>query len=226
MIAVNVRSEIPKIKVMSTLSRRFFCITISAISIFLNPLFAKDKDRGIKKEVTRWTVQKTSTLHIQGATNVNNFGCDITGYYQPDTLICFDDNPANKTVPLKGALEIDVAKFDCHNTMLTNDLRKTLKAKDHPKLVIRFLSFERNPVMRNCKDVLKGAVQVELAGSSKVFDIFYTFEKTDSAFIKLNGNQCFTFSDFNLTPPRKLAGLVKVKDKFVVDFNLLLQPVN
>jgi len=196
---------------MSNYSRPLFCLLAIAVSVFTNAALAKDKDKGIKKEVTRWAVQKTSTLRIQGSSNVNNFGCDITGYYQPDTLICFEENPDNKAVPLK---------------ILTNDLRKTLKANRYPKLVIRFLSFERNPVMRNARDVLKGSVEVELVGCNKRFDIFYTFEKTNSSFFKLNGNQSFSFADFNLTPPSKFGGLVKVKDKFIVDFNLLLQPIN
>lgn len=203
-----------------------FLALVLQVSLSSSAVIAKDKDKVIKKEVSRWAVQKTSTLRIQGSSNVNEFGCDITGYSQPDTLICFQESAANKVVPLKGALEIDVFKFDCHNKILTSDLRKTLKAKEYPKLIIRFLSFERNPVMRNTKDVLKGNVEVELAGSCRRFEIVYTFEKTESLFIKLNGNQTFTFSDFNLAPPSKLAGLVKVKDKFVVDFNLLLQPVN
>ncbi|GEO11565.1 YceI family protein [Segetibacter aerophilus] len=211
---------------MLTYSRQILFVVL--YMILLLPLFAiaESNDKGMKKQPAKWAVQKSSTLRIQGLSNVNNFGCDITGYYQPDTLICFEENPLNKTVPLKGALEIDVFNFDCHNKRLTSDLRKTLKAKEYPKLVIRFLSLERNPVMRNSKDVLKGTVQVELAGSSKCFDIFYTFEKTETSFIKLNGNQNFSFADFKLSPPSKLAGLVKVKDRFVVDFNLLLQPVN
>lgn len=178
-----------------------------------------------KNKLFKWAVQKTSTLRILGSTNMNSFGCDITGYYQPDTIVCLDESAVSKLVTLKGELEIDIFKFDCHNKMLTNDLRKTLKANEHPNFIIRFLSLERMPVIQNDKDCLRGWVEIELAGTTRRFEINYTFTKTGTSAIQLNGNRNFNFADFKLTPPKKMAGLIKVKDKFNVDFNLLLNPV-
>lgn len=173
----------------------------------------------------KWTVQKSSTIRIQGSTNVNNFGCDITGYYQPDTIYCSEENAVSKPVTLNGDLQVDVLKFDCHNRMLTGDLRKTLKADEYPRLIIRFLSLERAPVINNNKDFLRGWVEVELAGSTQRFEVDYSFIKTGSSSIKLNGNRIFSFADFKLIPPKEFGGLIKVNDKFHVDFNLLLNTV-
>lgn len=183
-------------------------------------------NNGPHKKSIRWAVQKTSTLRILGSTNLNTFGCDIKGYYQPDTIFCSEENPVSKLVILKGELEIDISKFDCHNKMLTSDLRKTLRASEHPKFVIRFLSLERMPVIHSDKDFLRGWVEIELAGTCKRFELNYSFIKTvTSSAIQLNGNRTFSFADFKLSPPKKMAGLIKVKDKFNVDFNLLLNPV-
>ncbi|MDB5245928.1 MAG: hypothetical protein JWQ40_322 [Segetibacter sp.] len=210
---------------MYTFKLKHSWLLIIIAFLHINPAFSSPDD-GRKKPATKWVVQKTSTLRIAGSSNVNTFGCDITGYYKPDTIICFDENAGNKSVALKGSLEIDVLKFDCHNRMLTSDLRKTLKADEYPTLVIRFLSLERLPAIKNEKDFLKGSVEILLGGSCRRFDISYTFEKSGSSLVLLNGNRSFSFSDFNLKPPRKLAGLVKVKDLFNVDFNLILDPVN
>ncbi|MBC7887192.1 MAG: YceI family protein [Ferruginibacter sp.] len=173
----------------------------------------------------KWAIQKTSTIRIQGSTNINSFGCDIAGYYQRDTIYCSEENGVNKLVTLNGDLKVDIAKFDCHNKMLTGDLRKTLKADEYPKLVIRFISLERTPVIRSNKDFLRGWVEIELAGIHRRFEVCYTFVKTGSSLIQLNGNRNFSFADFKLVPPKKFAGLIKVKDNFNVDFNLLLDPV-
>ncbi|MCW3089323.1 MAG: hypothetical protein JWP81_392 [Ferruginibacter sp.] len=178
-----------------------------------------------KTKIIKWAVQKTSTIGIQGSTNVNDFGCEINGYYQQDTIFCSEESAANKMVTLNGALQVDILKFDCHNKMLTGDLRKTLKANEYPKLVIRFLSLERAPLIQNNKDFLKGWVEVELAGSRRKFEVCYSFIKTGASSIRLNGKRAFSFSDFKLTPPKKFMGMVKVNDKFNVDFNLLLNPV-
>lgn len=169
----------------------------------------------------KWMVEKTSSLNIAGRSNINEFACSIGGYYQPDTL-SYTEDEAGKAVRLNGCLEMDILRFDCHNRMITNDLRKTLKVEDHPKLVIRFLSLERTPSLQNATQNLKGWVEVELAGTRKAFQINYEFSKQSDSSYTLIGRRIFNFSDFKLEPPRKLAGAVKVKDEFAVDFNLKL----
>jgi len=203
-------------------------LLILPLTILIGSAFAldgKDKDKTERKSIIKWAVQKTSTLKILGSSNVNTFGCEVPGYYRPDTIVCYSDANTGRNIPLQGALEIDVLKFDCHNKILTSDLRKTLKADEYPKLTIRFISLERIPLLKENKDYLKGIVEVGLAGSSKRFEICYSFTKSGANTILLNGKRCFSFTDFSLTPPNKFAGLIKVKDRFDVDFNLTLNPV-
>lgn len=194
-------------------------------AIIFTAVSAIPKDNSPKKNAVKWAVQKASTLTIRGATNVNTFGCDIAGYNEPDTIYCLQGNNANELVSLAGDLEIDITKFDCHNRMLTSDLRKTLKADEYPKLIIRFQSFERVPLADSNKDFLKGWVELQIAGVSRRFEVCYSFIRTAGSQIQLNGHRSFSLADFNLVAPKKLAGLIKVKDSFNVDFNLLLTPV-
>lgn len=208
---------------LSTFSNIMWLIPLSIFT--LAPDFSPVNDNPKGKKNVRWAVQKTSSISIQGSTNVNSFGCDIIGYYKPDTIYCSEASAVTKSVTLNGDLRIDVSKFDCHNKMLTGDLRKTLKADAYPTMVIRFLNLERAPIIHNNKDSLKGWVEIELAGTRRRFEVFYTFVKTGATSIQLNGKRCFSFGDFSLVPPKKFAGLIKVKDRFDVDFNLLLDPV-
>lgn len=173
----------------------------------------------------RWAVEKSSNLKIAGKSNVAEFACSIAGYYQPDTISYMEDE-AGKAVRLNGCLELDVMRFDCASKMITNDLRKTLKAEDYPRLVIRFLSLERTPSLGGNFQTMKGWVEVELAGTRKAFQVAYEFSKGPNNSYLLNGKRVFTFSDFKLVPPRKLAGAIKVKDEFAVDFNLRLVPLS
>ena len=202
----------------------FLWLSILATFAFTSQLYVP-KDAYYKTKLIKWAVQESSTIRIEGSTNVNNFGCDITGYHQADTISCSEENTASKIVTLNGDLQVDILKFDCHSKMLTGDLRKTLKSDEYPKLIIRFLSLERAPVIRDSKDFLRGWVEVQLAGSTQKFELDYSFIKTGSSSIQLNGKHSFSFADFNLVPPKKFAGLIKVRDRFNVDFNLLLEPV-
>jgi len=194
---------------------------ISAIFFFGSPT-----SPSAKSKLVRWAVQNESTLTIQGKSNVNTFGCDAVRYNKPDTILCSPEDPTSKLVTLKGSLEIGIDKFDCHNKILTSDLRKTLKADQYPTLTVKFLTLERSPLIESNKDCLRGWVEIDLAGTSRRFEINYTFAKSNSPYIQLNGKRTFNFSDFKLTPPRKLGGLIKVEDSFNVDFRLILSPVS
>lgn len=200
-------------------------VLLLAMMLIHQPANSTPKDKLHKSDNTKWAVQKTSTLRLQGSTNVNAFGCDVTGYYQPDTISFSAENALSRMITLKGALEINVSSFNCHNKMLTNDLRKTLNATEYPTFTIRFLSLERSPIIQDTKDFLKGWVEIELAGSRKRFEINYSFIKSGASNIQLDGYRSFSFSDFDITPPNKFGGLIRVNQKFNVNFNLILDPV-
>jgi len=172
----------------------------------------------------KWTIMPNSFLTINGSSNVNRFGCETDGAFQAETL-WGTPSQQGKTIHMEGAVTVAINQFDCNNKMLTNDLRKTLKAKEYPEMVIRFVSLERMPVSDGKEDFVSGKVTIELAGQQKPFELMYSFIKTTSGY-KLQGGRTFSFTDFDLSPPKKIGGLIKVKDHFEVTFTLLLLEAN
>lgn len=171
----------------------------------------------------RWAVQQNSHLNVQGSSNVNRFTCSIKSIGACDTLTVNSSNGGG--VALKGCIKMDVMSFDCHNGLIQRDLRKTLKAEEYPKMNIRFLSLKKMPTLTRQPENITGWVEVELAGAKKVMEINYAFQTNAAGQILLNGGKKFCFSDFNLEPPRKVAGLVKIRDEFDVQFQLVLKKV-
>ncbi|MBK1439333.1 YceI family protein [Parapedobacter sp. ISTM3] len=167
-----------------------------------------------------WTVLPSSFITINGSSNINTFGCEASGTFKADRLQG-SVSKDGKRVNMKGAITIAINQFDCHNRMLNADLRKTLKADEHPQMTIRFVSLERMPLCDGGEDFISGSVVIELAGQRKPLNLRYAFSKTNTGY-KLEGSRTFSFADFNLTPPKKVGGLVKVKDQFDVAFTLLL----
>ncbi|MDE3143285.1 MAG: YceI family protein, partial [Bacteroidota bacterium] len=116
--------------------------------------------------------------------------------------------------------------FDCHNTLMTADLRKTLRAKEFPKMKIHFLSLNKFPELRSTEETITGWVNIELSGVTKKFDVKFRFYTDDQKIIHLIGIRSINFSDFNLTPPRKLGGIIQTKDKLDVEFGLNFKTLN
>lgn len=175
-----------------------------------------------KPHVSRWVITKGCSLKVGGSTNVNKFSCIIANYGQPDTLTLYKNNPA-EPVKINGSIKLDVQNFDCHNPVMTGDLRKTLKAKTFPKLTIRFISLNKYPKLNDQLEAIKGVVTIELAGVTKRFEVDYRFVSDGPKSINLIGSRQVNFSDFNIVPPRKIGGMIQTNNALNVEFNLKLK---
>ena len=173
----------------------------------------------------KWVIQKTSNLNIAGHTNVNSFSCTVDQYTRPDTITCIANDQRSAGITLKGSLLIDVNAFDCRNKPMTSELKKTLKQPQYPYLRITFLSLEKMPCPQARNESLKGCVTIEMAGVCKGFEINYEIIAKNDACIELIGCRTFSFSDFGLQPPKKMGGLIRVKNELDVQFHLYIQQI-
>ncbi|MRX46251.1 YceI family protein [Pedobacter puniceum] len=176
-----------------------------------------------KAPASKWVIYKACSLKVNGSTNVNKFDCVINSYYKPDTL-CFIQNSQQEPVRMTGAMKLDINSFDCHNPMMTADLRKTLKAKQFPKLIIKFISLSKYPQLKGQQ--ITGLVQIELAGVSKKFQVDYQLIPSGANALQLKGLKEIKFSDFNIEPPRKIGGMIKTNDELDIEFNLHIKIIN
>lgn len=170
-----------------------------------------------------WVVEKTSYLGIDGSSNINEFTCDIHEYLRSDTLRGITDKDRGRYLFTNASsLSVDIRKFDCHQKYITADFRKMLKADQFPCLVIRFLTLDefRDGI------VVKGQVMVELAGKKKTMDVAYKCSESSPQQIKLEGFKVMKFSDFELEPPRKIGGLIRINEEIKVNFNLYFRKLN
>jgi hypothetical protein len=201
-------------------NNNFFSLLLIAV-LWCSPVTESFPNPAVN--VVKWIVGKSSSIRVDGKSNINNFTCNINQYAEKDTIICI--NNTSESIRLSGELKIAILNFDCHSNLITKDLRKTLKATVYPKMIIRFISLQSMPMLQNKTQLIKGWLEVELAGVVKQFQLTYSFSGAGSPYVQLNGGRSFCFSDFKLSPPRKLAGLVKIKDEFFVNFQLNLQKI-
>ena len=174
-----------------------------------------------KPLLVKWVINKGCSLKVDGSTNINKFSCIITSNAPSDTLI-FEKIKASESIKVDGCLKLNVQQFDCHNPVMTSDLRKTLKSKEFPELIIKFISLSRFP-NHEFGDFIKGVITIELAGVVKRFDIKYRVMQLSGNRLKLIGARHLNFSDFNIIPPRKLGGMIKTDDELKVEFNLIVK---
>jgi hypothetical protein len=195
---------------------------ITSVFFILNVAFTKKDVQ--KASLARWVVEKNSSLNIQGETNINSFECDVTEYLRADTLVYTKNDAIKKFSFTNSCLLIDVRRFDCHNKFVTEDFRSALKADENPNLKIVFLTIDQ--FSNNCNNqVVTGLVDVQLAHVVRRAEIEYTVKVLPGNRIQMNGSHVFSFSDFSLKAPKKLAGLIRTKDQIKVNFQLFFRAI-
>ena len=170
----------------------------------------------------QWILASHSTLKVDGKTNINSFACDIPSYGRTDTIWTTPTNKEGK-VKAGGELAIQVGKFDCHHKMMTKDLQKTLKVNEYPLMKIRFTEFSKDLDDYVKAGRVEGEADIELAGVTRHMNIALSVIPGAAGQVQLIGVKQILFSDFNLKPPSKLGGAIKVKNELLVEFRLYFQ---
>lgn len=177
-----------------------------------------------KKIYEKWVVERSSSLNIQGKTNVNSFQCDVTEYLRADTLFYTTNDQSKKLNFTNSSLIVDIGRFDCHSKMITADFKKALKAEENPVFKITFLTLDQftNPCDNQ---IVKGIVDIGLTDVIKRTEIYYTIKTLPGNRILLTGANTFSFSDFNLKAPKKLGGMIRTRSKIKVNFRLFFKAI-
>jgi len=145
-------------------------------------------------------------IEITGVSTVGKYNCSNT-FSKTDTVYLNSNNNNFNT-------EIKMTDFDCGNKIMTKDLQGTVKAKKFPNSTV-FLSDIR-PSGKNYKCNLTFLI----TNKTLKYKDFILYNAED----KIHGSLNLNFSDIELVPPVKMAGLIKVKDEIVINFSLYKIP--
>lgn len=178
-------------------------------------------DTSPKEEVINWKVTGDSVLEVLGTTNVSKFTCENYEYTGQEYLI--QRIPEGQEVGhWSGEVKITSRNFDCNNALMTKDFKKTFEVEKYPTITVKFLGLTKDSESATQKN-LNGKVEITMVGISRIYNISCVFlsSKDDSAL--LSGERRIQLTDFNIEPPEKFFGAVKVSDSIEVNFSLVLE---
>ncbi|TDO97655.1 hypothetical protein [Flavobacterium sp. 245] len=147
---------------------------------------------------------------------INKIKIEITGTSTIGAYNCSNLFNAKDTVYLNSIkknilnTEIKMSNFDCGNKIMTKDLQGTVKIKQFPNSTVCIRDIRQ--VGKNYKCNLNFLITNKTL-KYKDFTLY-----TDDN--KIQGTINLKFSDIELVPPTKMAGLIKVKDELVINFSL------
>ena len=172
-----------------------------------------------------WHVKNESRLAISGASNVNDFRCEVDRYYNADDLHLYS-SPGSEYRFSQNRIVIDLMAFDCGRRLVTRDFRESLNAEREPEMIINFLSINKLPDYTADNQELEGNLRVTIAGVTKEVYVIFQTSNNGNGTTWLKGKHDLKFSDFDLVPPTKMLGLINVENEIEVSIDLILEEIN
>ncbi len=121
----------------------------------------------------------------------------------------------------KMTVTVKVADLKSGESGLDKNLRKTLRADKFPEIVYALDSYTAMGDDGKAKVVAPG--KLTIAGQTKAVSLNAAARPQGEGLI-VDGEQPLLMTDFGVKPPSLMLGALKVKDKVVVKFHLVLEP--
>ena len=160
-------------------------------------------------------ISPDSELVISGSTNVNKFHCRYSVSELDRPLSVIYEVGAERYTFRNTRLKLANSCFDCGGRAINRDFQELLKTDEYPEVQLKLLYVE---IPENDLDPLKVGVEVTLAGEARTFETLVVCDRSGSLCIEGYLDVCF--SDFDLEPPTKVMGIIKVSDQLTVSLKL------
>ncbi|MDR9416120.1 MAG: YceI family protein [Gracilimonas sp.] len=162
-----------------------------------------------------------SKLSINGKSNVNDFRCQSEHELYRDPMN-YTYHFEGDTINVDGvSLSLAISQFDCGKKAINRDFRSTLKYKEYPfiEIVLNELTLDDQ------QDLIPttAKVTIRIAGQERKYEVPLTaFESRENS-VLVGGKKVLRMTDFGLTPPAPMFGLIQVSDELEVEFDLIVQ---
>lgn len=142
-------------------------------------------------------------IEILGNSTVGKYKCDCPHTFRDTIFLSSTTKNSLKS-------EISTNDFDCGNKIMNKDLKTTIKVKQFPKSTVTITNIKSSGGNYKC------------SLSLKITDKTLSYQNLNLTNTKgfLEGTVAVKFTDLGLEPPTKMAGVIKVKNEFVIHFIL------
>ena len=155
---------------------------------------------------------------ISGSTNVNSFDCiyQLEDMEKPIQVVY--ERQGNRLLFSQARLRLQNTCFDCGGRGINRDFRELLKTAEYPRVGLELLYAE---IPDQLVDPVQVGLRITLAGVSRDFHTELICDMDPD--LCIYGDFPIQLSDFDLEPPSKALGMIRVNDRVEVRLNLRLR---
>jgi len=192
---------------------------------FLLVLFWSITALGGNRQEFLYSIMPGSTLAIAGFTNISHFVCFSSNESSLDAFQIDFGQQNNRILTFSGVeLKISVFSIDCGNRLMNRDLQHSLGGRNFPYIEIQVLEATRishNSQTGNGR--ARVLVDISMNGRSRKSYFMVEFNGSNPSEFSVIGSKKIKMTDFGITPPSPVMGLVKVNDEVSIQLNLIVK---
>ena len=158
-------------------------------------------------------ISSESELRISGDTNINSFNCIFDPEELPESLNASYQKTDDKVLVFNStSLKLNTKAFDCGSRPINRDFEALIKAEKYPFI---YLNLEELKLQSQNSALI--SLNIEIAGIKKQYKVPVKIDNSKSNY---KGIIHLNIDDFKLEPPKKIFGLIKVKEEIEIEFDL------
>ncbi len=167
----------------------------------------------------------TGYIDINGETNLSNFHLSQTLDHQLYLSVNDTHWARNTDSSSMTEIHIPVKQFSTGNPFLYHDFLDLLKADEHPEIIIRIPRKQLENVDYG-SDSIDPEISITLAGITRRYHIICSVNSCSNHDLFLRGEKELKLTDFDIQPPVKSMGLIRVKNEVIINFGFDLELMN
>jgi polyisoprenoid-binding protein YceI len=168
-------------------------------------------------------IRPDSRVWVTGASNIRRFTCnarELSGAVDLRGVTTRSEVLAGDNALVSPSLRVTVDKLDCGIGIMNRHLHEALQAARQPTIEFRLTTYEVDltaPV-----PVARIAGVVTIAGVRRPVSTTATVHADTLGSLHVSGSYDVRPTDFGVSPPRRFAGLLRVRDRATVHFDVAL----
>ncbi len=153
-------------------------------------------------------------VQIQGRSNVGGFSLALD-LDEKNDFICH--NGDEEIAFFSRDLQLQLSDFQSRNQHMKDDFLELLKASKYPYIYITFIV---DPLVSGDQISKSLTAIITIAGISRMYRIDCRNLDLNGSELHIDGEKKLSIRDFNLVPPSKLKGMVRVDEVVDIQFSI------
>jgi hypothetical protein len=162
---------------------------------------------------------------ISGSSNIRHFTCRakrLSGAIDLRGSPVASEVLAGANLSSQPSLNVAVGELDCGIGVMSRHLHETLRGAEHPTIEFRLWTYEVD--LRSPTPTARISGLVTIAGTQRPVTTTAAVRADTLGILHIAGSYAVRPTDFGVQPPRRFAGLLRVRDRITVHFDVALDP--